>query len=81
MDFVFDNFSISRGGQSLSLSNSTPGTVSPIELRVDSFELASITAFFNKDSLIAAGKLEGQLTIEQPIRGIPEAKGELAVQD
>jgi len=79
--YIFQDFTISRAGQSLSLSNIQPGTVSAIELKVDSFELASIMAFVNKDSLLAAGKMDGNVTIEQPIQEIPEAKGKLTVQE
>ena len=37
-------------------------------------------AFVNKDSLLAAGKMDGNITIEQPIQEVPEAKGKLTVQ-
>lgn len=78
--YIFNNLVISRGAQSLSISSKEQNTASAIDIKIDSFSLASIVAFANKDSLLADGKMDGQFTIEQPIQKVPAIKGQLAVQ-
>lgn len=78
--YIFNNIVISRGAQSLSVNNKTAGQVSAIDIKIDSFSLASIVAFANQDSLLADGKMDGQFTVEQPIKEVPEVKGQLSVQ-
>ncbi|MBC7849813.1 MAG: translocation/assembly module TamB domain-containing protein [Chitinophagaceae bacterium] len=78
--FVFNNFQLSREGQLVSIKNTSPGTASAIEVNIDSFSLRNITAFLNKDSLLADGTLQADVVIDQPIQKIPAVKGELAIQ-
>jgi translocation and assembly module TamB len=78
--YIFNDFTIRRGEQLLSLTNAQPGTVSDINVNIDSFDLGSIMAFANKDSMLADGRLQGDVTVGQPFKEVPEVKGKLSVQ-
>ena len=73
--FVFTDFTISKDNQFLSINSQRPTPDAPLEIKVDSFQLADILSIINKDTLLADGKLHARVTIQQPIINFPGIDG------
>lgn len=61
----FESMNISRGNQLFSIDDN-PGTKDLI-VRFEQFNLANLIRYFNPDTLLATGILNGRVTIEEPL--------------
>ena len=73
--FVFTDFTISNNKQYLSINSQRPTPDAPLEIKVDSFQIANLLSIINRDTLLADGKLHARVTIQQPIINFPGIDG------
>lgn len=67
----FQDFSFSQNGQTLSLKKNIEGfTEENIAVLFKNFRLSSITSLFNPEEILAGGRLNGQLVVENPFGAI-----------
>ncbi|HET9280289.1 MAG TPA: hypothetical protein VFN95_18975, partial [Flavitalea sp.] len=80
--YIFRNFSLVNNRQSLHINSVDSQTISPIEIRIDSFEIGEILALasFN-DTTLARGSLSAAINIQQPIEKFPDFTGTLGIQN
>jgi translocation and assembly module TamB len=79
--YIFRSFGLVNNGHRLLIESNDPERISPIEIRVDSFEIGDILALasFN-DTTLPKGSLSASITVQQPIEKFPEFTGELRIQ-
>ena len=67
----FQDFTFSQNGQELSLKKNIQGfTDENIAILFQNFRLSSITSLLNPEEILAGGRLDGQLVIENPFGAI-----------
>lgn len=75
----FEDFKFTKANQELSLVNNVEGfTDENIALIFQGFRLSTITSLLNPDEIIAGGKMEGKLVVENPF-GATGLMGELQI--
>jgi len=79
--FVFADFTLSNNNQSLSINSQRPTPDAPLDIKVDSFQIASILALINRDTLLADGKLNARITLQQPVLNFPGIDGTATIQN
>ena len=63
-DIVADKFVLNKGGQQLSLNSIGSGANRPLSIDFKNFEIATLTAFIQTDSLLINGSLNGNAVIK-----------------
>ncbi len=77
----FNNFRISRNQQEISIDNSSGNTDKQhIALNFKNFNLATIFSYFNPETELAGGKMDGGLVVEEPF-GSTAMLADLEVRD
>jgi translocation and assembly module TamB len=72
---VINNLSLEHKGQTIYI-NTKGQSISPITLRIDSFEIGNILALASQnDTPMASGTLKADISIQQPIQGFPRFTG------
>ena len=67
----FQEFRLSRDSQSVELSNEVAGVEKDhIALLFQNFKLSDLLSYLNPDEQLAAGRLQGNLIVEEPFGGI-----------
>ncbi len=80
--YIFQNFSIINKEQHIYVKSKDQQNISPIEIRIDSFEISEILALASlSDTALASGSLSAAITIKQPIEKFPEFTGTLGIKD
>lgn len=80
--FIFQNFSLENDHQHLNVKSKDQQTISPIEIRIDSFEIGEILALVSlSDTALASGSLSAAITIQQPIEKFPAFTGTVGIRD
>lgn len=75
----FKNFKFTNGNQEISYENNVEGfTDENIAVLFRDFRLSSITSLFNPEEIIAGGKMDGRLVVENPF-GATGLMGDLKV--
>ncbi len=62
---LFRDFRFHRGEQSVTIDDN-PG-LTDLNVRIQNFKLANILSYFNPDTLLATGNLNGSITLEEPL--------------
>ncbi|MGY5849426.1 translocation/assembly module TamB domain-containing protein [Salegentibacter sp. F14] len=77
----FNNFRISRNKQEISIDNISGNTDKDhISMNFENFDLATIFSYFNPETELAAGKMDGNLVLEEPF-GSTAMLADLNVRD
>ena len=80
--YIFQNFSIVHKEQRIQVKSQDQQNISPIEIRIDSFEISEILALASlSDTALASGSLSAAITIKQPIKKFPEFTGTLGIRN
>ncbi|MCY7421858.1 MAG: translocation/assembly module TamB, partial [Chitinophagaceae bacterium] len=58
------NFALSRNNQQLIINSTTAQANSPLEVRFNNFEISTLTAFVQTDSLLANGTINGNVLLK-----------------
>ena len=58
------NFALSKNNQQLIINSLTPQANSPLEVRFNNFEISTLTAFVQTDSLLATGTINGDVMLK-----------------
>lgn len=67
----FKDFKLSYNNQEISISNTLPEkTVEHLGFNFKNFELSTITSLFNQEKLLASGRLNGDVILENPLNDI-----------
>jgi translocation and assembly module TamB len=74
------NFRISSGGESISINSETPQFISPMVVAINDFMLSNITEIISKDTLLADGVLNTNLSLKN-ITTNPEIAGTLGIRN
>ncbi len=79
---VINDLVLSNRGQSISIRSKDVNSISPIDINIDSLDLGSLLAItsFN-DTTMAGGKIDGSITIQQPIEKVPVFTGKLDIRN
>ncbi len=77
--FNVSNFGISSGQQKIALESSTPAFNSPLKITIDDFQLTTISAAFNQDSMLVTGLLNADFVASNFDQAIPTLDGNLKV--
>ncbi|RYD56856.1 MAG: translocation/assembly module TamB [Sphingobacteriales bacterium] len=78
--FYVQNFRISSGGESISLNSETPQFSAPIAVAIKDFLISNVTEIISKDTLLANGVLNGNLTLRNVMKA-PEVAGNFDIRD
>jgi hypothetical protein len=79
--FLVNNLSLVNRGQSLSVASADPHVLSPINIRIDSFNIGNMLALASyNDTAIAAGTLTADISIQQPVKEFPIFTGNVDIQ-
>ncbi len=80
--YIFQNFSLVHDEQRILIKTQDQQTISPIEIRIDSFEIGEILALASfSDTALASGSLSASINIQQPIAKFPEMTGDLGIKN
>ena len=80
--FIFQNFSLVNDAQQIHIKTQDQQTISPIEIRIDSFEIGEILALASfSDTALASGSFSASINIQQPIAKFPEMTGDLEIKN
>ena len=85
--FIVNNVSLASRGQSVTFTSTDPQILSPINIRIDGFDIGNILALASyNDTAIAGGVLNADITLQQPVKKFPIFTGnvdikELAIQN
>lgn len=80
-EFIINNFSLEHKGQTIYI-NTKNQTLSPIDIRIDSFEISNILALAaQSDTPMARGTLKMDISIQQPIHAFPRFTGTMQVKN
>ncbi len=63
-----NDFVLQQGNQRLSINSLSPGSNSPLRIDFNDFRVATITGFIKADSLLVDGRVNGQVTLENPMQ-------------
>jgi hypothetical protein len=74
------DFTLSNGGQQLSINSLNQSATSPLQARFVDFQLATVTAFIQNDSTIVNGRMNGTVSFSN-ILADPIFEGELNIAD
>ncbi|MCU7548031.1 translocation/assembly module TamB [Chitinophagaceae bacterium LB-8] len=80
--FIVDNLSLENKGQILYINSKDRQTISPIDIRIDSFDIGNILAIASYgDTMIAKGTLKADINIQQPINKVPVLTGDIIAKN
>jgi len=80
--FIVNNVSLTSRGQSVSFTSADPQILSPINIRIDSFNIGNILALASyNDTAIAGGILNVDITLQQPVKKIPIFTGKAGIKE
>ncbi|UJH91358.1 hypothetical protein LZ575_00745 [Antarcticibacterium sp. 1MA-6-2] len=74
------NFNLSHQGNAIRINSTTDDPSSPLEVEFESFQLETISAMISKDTLLAAGALNGQVVIED-LTAAPQYEADLNISN
>ncbi len=63
-DLVANNFTLNKGGQQLTLNSLGAGTNRPLSIDFKNFDIATLTAFIQTDSLLVNGSVNGNILVK-----------------
>ena len=75
--FNVSNFNISNNQQKISIESISPALNAPLKVAMDAFKISTITAVFNKDSMLMEGLLNANFTASNFDQPIPTFDGTL----
>jgi hypothetical protein len=76
--YIINHLLLENRGQRLYVHSTDPQTLSPIAIRIDSFDIGNILALLSKnDTLLAGGTLNASFNLQQPISKIPILTGDI----
>lgn len=78
--FYVQNFRISNGGESISLNSEAPQFSAPLSVAINNFLISNVTEIISKDTLLANGVLNGNITASQ-LMTAPKVTGNLSVNN
>ena len=80
--YKFTDFTINRSKESIEINNENAEASSPIQLKINQFNLSDLFAIANQDTTIVTGLLNIDAKIAQPIvSGIPAVIGTVGIQN
>ena len=78
--FIVNNLSLSNRGQTIYIASKDPQRISPIDIRIDSFEIADVLRILSMGDTLASGKLSADITIQQPVNKFPLVAGTIGIK-
>lgn len=78
---VAQDFTLSNGGESLSIYSTTPTPTSPLNVRFADFRIRTLTDIAGQDSSLADGVINGTATITGATSTSPAFTSDLAIQN
>lgn len=78
--FYADNFKISQGSESISLTSNPPRFGAPLKIDINQFNIANITEILQSDTLLASGIVNAHLEVEN-ITTAPAADGTVKISE
>ncbi len=80
-DLIYaNNFALSQNNQQLIINSTTNQPDSPLEVRFNNFEIATLTAFVETDSLFASGTINGNVLLRN-LQAEPNFNTDLTVSN
>lgn len=76
--FYVQDFLIRNGREQLQMNSIAPNSSSPIEMAIQNFDLVHLTNVISGDTLIAAGILNGKVTLQKR-DSVPEVEADLKI--
>ncbi len=77
--FNIQNFDINNGAQQIKVNNETTDTKSPLLMNISNFELKTLTAALNQDSVLVDGLLSAALKVTDLKNTIPTMDGHVKI--
>ena len=77
--FNVSDFDVNSRQQRIALSSTTPAFNAPLKISIDDFQLTTITAAFNQDSMLVSGLLNADFVASNFEQPIPTLDGNLKI--
>lgn len=79
--FYFSDFILTNNQSILNIQSEQNHEKSPIHVEIKNFSVSNITAMFNKDTLLASGKINGIFKVDNFNENLPSFEGILQVEE
>ncbi|MES2431866.1 MAG: translocation/assembly module TamB domain-containing protein [Bacteroidota bacterium] len=78
---LVNNFVLSNNNSKISATSRTNVLNSPVDVKIENFDIRDVTSIFNNDTLFATGLVNGTFTLNEFDKEIPAFTGNLELSD